>query len=311
MRASRCLLASVSKRLIEYMPSATYRIAKRALSKLGLWEPISLAWLHDVRRLASVSRGDKCVFQIVGVPRSGTTVLAAKLSNHPRMICLNEPFLVWRETGEITITQTQRRWGFAEKVSMVPHKLIEELCLNSALSHVGFKETFRTPRLNSHFPNDSFLKGIVHAKAVEKTVAIVRNPKDVWNSHRKKQLKFRPDARLMLTDGFMHNWNEYVRWVIGEGLFWIKYEDLVAQPEESFARIAEYIGFDFLPEMLGASGRLMEVTAAKPHEQTFFHSSVGSHRRGLSGEDCAFIDERCHDQMAQCGYSTAVRVTGS
>src|SRR6266851_2294276 len=124
MRASRYLLDSVSKRRIEYMPSASYKIAKRVLSKLGLWESLSLAWLHDVRRLASVSRGDKCIFQILGVPRSGTTVLAAKLSNHPRMICLNEPFLVWRETGEITITQTQRRCGFAEKVSMAPHKLI-------------------------------------------------------------------------------------------------------------------------------------------------------------------------------------------
>ena len=285
------------------MAGLAFRIFHSTLSKLGFWDSFAQTYLRDGRRLRSIPRNGKCLFQVVGVPRSGTTVMAAKLSNHPRIICLNEPYLIWQRKGEMAMTPAQQARGLPARVrGKTPQGLLRELCENPELQFIGFKETFRIRQPHGHYPNDQFLQAIDRAKAVDKTIAIVRNPKDVWNSHRKKQLKSKPGASVQLTTAFTDNWNAYARWVRDGRLFVLKYEDMVADPHREFIRMTDYLGAAFLPEMLDGMAAESAGDAPKPHERALFTTSVGGNLHDLREEEHRLISGQCGEGMAHFGY---------
>lgn len=86
--------------------SLPYRAIRRLLGEVSLtkiWEYLSAYYLWHAFPLNGKSLR---LFQIVGVPRSGTTLLCGLLASHSRVICLSEPLLKNREArGDIKALQ--------------------------------------------------------------------------------------------------------------------------------------------------------------------------------------------------------------
>lgn len=288
------------------MPNTAYRITRRFLDRVNLWGPFSAKVCKNSSALKAIPRQGKRIFQVIGLDRSGTTLLASKLSNHPKVICLIEPYFRWQHSGEILLDREVRPEWPENASGKLPHRLIAELCGMPQFELIGFKETFRGERWG-HFSSEEFLMENVTGGCVDRTIAIVRNPKDNWSSHKKRQLKRTPPRPMEVNRKFTDRWNDFAGFIHKHAVFCVRYEDIVAQPEEEFRRIASYLDFDFCSEMLAPKAGQEDIEGLARARGVIVDTSVDRNSRDLAEEEVGFIERECGPLMAAFGYLPAIK----
>ena len=278
---------------------------------LGLskaWSELIGSYAMSSNALKAIPRHGKTIYQVVGLPRSGTTVLAASLENRRDTICLIEPYLSWLTRGYFEFTG---RKNPAERMRMVynkpPHQFIKAICEQNELSFAGFKETFRD-RSHPTFPTESFIMRNVQEKCVDATIAIVRDPRDVWVS---VITRFEETRDTPLTDEFTDCWNKFCQWALDEPVLLVRYEDLVTEPELTFQSICCYLGTTFSPSMLEWSEKKGFGDRRAQSGGRIFISSVGRYKEGLNLQAQRFIEVRCETLMARLGYEVPLPIQPS
>lgn len=191
--------------------------------------------------LGKIKKDTKCIFQVIGVPRSGTTILTVGLDSMQNIVCLSEPHLLWLKEGYFYYNPKKysgnQNWV---KVTIPPHKLIGQVIDNNKINFVGFKETFRE---KAHpYPSENFIKSNVRKRNVDFTVCIIRDPRDIWISTNTRYGFINP---MPITSNFVNRWNIFCRMILIDSLFFVKYEDLVRDTEKTFRLITQYLGCDF------------------------------------------------------------------
>jgi len=85
----------------------------------------------------------------------------------------------------------------------------------------------------------------------------------------------------------------------------LRYEDLVARPEETMRRVCAFLGEEFVPAMLRMDGvrRYDAVRAASPDGSPISTAYVGRFRSSLSPADVAFIQSLAGERMRALGYA--------
>ena len=178
------------------------------------------------------------VVQVVGIPRSGTTLVGALLGAHRRTLSLIEPFLSYVKNGSFAWTDAS---GAGRVCFRPPLRFI-----NRVTSGVGgkdllaFKETWRNER-QDYFPNSDFIRR--NAEGGVRTIAVLRDPRAIWRSFVR-----RPGTEYEGApgDAFVSNWNSYCEWMVEQKLFCVRYEDLMLQPDAETGRLFSYLGLPSL-----------------------------------------------------------------
>ncbi|MDQ3553789.1 MAG: sulfotransferase [Chloroflexota bacterium] len=277
--------------------------------------------------------GEPPIF-IVGLPRSGTTLLASMLAIHPAIDCGPETFFFARLPPDPSRLLDPAGW---------PERALDYVCglrLRDAPVHESFGRTRQDVRafLSARPPSlATMLESLTAARAqaqgkrrwAEKTprhlgrlalirrtypaaavIRVVRDPRDAAMSM--TRLPFASDS--LLANLYLCARAEAAATPALERdprLLTVRYEDLVTGPERELLRVVRFVGESFDPRMLDPQRAPPELAAA--HEwwkgkesQPLDLSRVAAWRREMSEQDQRIAAVVCHEMIRRHGYEGAV-----
>ena len=284
-------------------------------------------------------------FFIVGVPRSGTTVLRLALNSHRELCVPSEtwffPKLSRRAAvyGDFSTTDQQTQFArdvarFRVEVDQVFASVfrIAEAEIVDVLRRAGarsFAEAFWA--LMAHFAGregkrlwgektafyTSILPTLAQCFPESRFILLLRDPRDVVRSlHNtpwgKEIYPSLADAALRWRAG-MREVEAGTRGLRPERLLPVRYEDLAREPEGCLKRICEFLQVEFDPAMLSfheKTNRYVTKTSQTWHPNTFkpiSAASVGRWREAYSEEEIGLIEMVCGSRMTRWGYERAGR----
>jgi len=262
---------------------------------------------------------------IVGAPRSGTTLLVQMLSRHPRIAISGETHFLEvayqerrrRVFGDLSRQANRERlaqaylatWRAKQQLQMDFAKLADKLVREGdswpsmfAAIMRGYAESQGKPRWGEKTPQhavftETFFEWFPDAAVVH----LLRDPRDVVASllHRPAASKSAvANARAWL------RLNQAARGSSGRaGYLEVRYEALVAQPEEELRRICQFLGEEYAPSMLAAEQQRVEHSGGMDRFRTPLTSSrQGLWQKELSPAQAAQIEWVLGDQMEAFGY---------
>lgn len=275
----------------------------RGFLQVGLssaWERLLSRCVMSSSALRQIPRRGTQVIQVVGTPRSGSTLLATMLNAHSQVACLLEPYLAWLKHGKYEYDWKEIGGSDAERFSrQQPHRLFSFLCSHTELNVVGFKETFRTP-YHPTFPSQSFLEKNHATGAVNETVAIVRDPRDTWSSVVRRHPNFRGDTTTMAE--LVYAWNELCDWIRREDITVVRYENLVSKPKE-IDSVLESIGLSEERKVHRPEGMSGYGDSRAREGGDIDDTSVRKYKNTLSSSVTRFIEAWCSENMKNFNYN--------
>jgi hypothetical protein len=236
------------------------------------------------------SRPEKVV-QVVGIPRSGTTLVGALVGAHPGALSLLEPFLSYLKNGSFKWTDPER----GGRISFVPPVRFINRFTEGGRGLLVFKETWRNER-QSYFPNSAFIRQ--NTESSIRTVGVLRDPRAIWRSFMRREGN---EYEGPPGEAFIHNWNSYCKWVVGHDLFCIRYEDLMKGPDTEAERLFSYLGLPPLQAPIRLVHAIGHGDARAQSSETFEPRYVDA-EEGLAPSISARIVRGCGEWMRRLGY---------
>ena len=265
---------------------------------------------------------------IVGVPRSGTTLLRVLLDSHSRILALPEtPWVSGAYGGPLSLRQllldlAEGLYGAARNITGIERQhilaagaqFLEQL-LEPALAARGKSMlAFKTP---SDIPHLEFLVDLLPDAYY---IHITRDGRDVAMSQLSKKgsffLELRGYRRLSYANVFHRwvAWENKARAVLYRGnlkVLHMRYEDLVIDPGREMERVMAFVGLPFEPAMLDY--------AAKSHDfpkweagstdvvrrGTLSSSSVGKWRKSKKSIEVLHTLARHDKFLVSLGYPSS------
>lgn len=299
-------------------------------------------------------------FFIVGHGRSGTTLVRAKLAGHSRLTVPPETHYMARIAREDPASEAPadfdtfwaRLTGWRRFLDL---KIDPERVL--ALADAGGRRTYRTifaamlraygdaagkPRVGEKTPgNYRHLDRLFAWVPQAKIVAMRRDPRAVVASQIRspwvsEQMEAQGGSwlrrrRLFHVVEQAHLWEEaYQRYLAraetDPRMLIVAYEDLVARPEAEMARLCDFLGERFEPEMLDEREDI-PAAPVSGHSSTHSRTWAAEHRKRaasgidtqslekwreqLSAAEIALVEEICAGGMARFGYARSVHRPGA
>jgi hypothetical protein len=300
--------------------------------------PTSMLSLPDGQ--ADISRGcrnhDRPIF-VAGCDRSGTTLLRAMLTAHPHIAIPYEGAQFKHVLPRDVSRRWRRVWTRADAEDVVESFLAQpkvqfwNLTQDAVLRELGDGDSLRfadilaaafrayarregKPRWGDKTTKNTFdLERIARAFPDAQFVHIVRDGRDVYLS----QLQVPWKSRGL--DDAARWWSRWV-WAAGvpgerlgvERYYVLRYEDLLASPDEELQKLCAFLGEPFAPEMLAYH----QQEGLVPEDQrTGVHRLVSSPpdqsrafrwRRELSPSEQRAFESIAGDTLAKYGYSVGL-----
>lgn len=269
---------------------------------------------------------------IVGVPRSGTTLLAAMLNAHPRIAISPETFfLEWalrlphadlsRDADFGDFWRDYTRSGPFAHLRLDGEELRQRFrrCDSHTFADLlavileGYAESRGKPRCGEKTPRhylyvDTILEWFPGARVV----FVVRDPRAVAAS-----LLLVPWAS---DDAEEHGWRWkrsmelLARFEADPRVIATRYEDLVSHPTAELLRLCSHIDEPFEDGMLEFAAEAAALVAGESHKQNVLRpldvDSLHKWERQLSARQTAAIEHIAADGMAARGYAPSARGLG-
>jgi hypothetical protein len=278
------------------------KIASAAPFLREAWARIAKRYVWNARRINDMDLYGKRIFVIVGLARSGTTMLSAMVKSLPGVTCVSEPHRSWYLSGEISYDS--KKWR------SLPSAFIENLCRSHSATHIGFKETFFSKVHDTDHANADFFDRLSRNLPV---IGLVRDPRDIYAS-----IENYGDGSLAsrsnVPDAFIHTWNTFTEWTNERADLTLRYEDVVNDPSMHLLDI-----FDVLVSKKGHS--IPTYQNASPDEGDFSlgpisgigdpsalgggkisTNSIGKYRYRLDSHKIAKIERLCARHMSLLRY---------
>jgi hypothetical protein len=266
---------------------------------------------------------------IAGLDRSGKTLMRLALSTHPRLAMSRRTYM-W--------TRFYNRYGD------LSHFANFERCLSALLSHKPIRllepDAERVRRefrwgeptyarlfalFHTHFAErmgkarwgeqeglvEQFADPILTAYPWAKIIHMIRDPR---NRYEEILLSSPPRLRLgkvgAMTSGWLYSADLAKR---NQDLYpgrysVVAYEALVSRPEETLRKVCDFIGEEFVPQMLTLEGAMRfgdadgtGVTLASDWESGIVDFDLAA-QPALSRPEVAFMQDRAQDTMRRFGY---------
>ena len=274
---------------------------------------------------------------IVGANRSGTTLLRLMLNAHPRIAIPEEMVYVNARIGGVRLARWRKPgWG-REAYGAFVGRFIEETCRHLA----GVDREALRQRLLAEGPTslrrpyalalEAFASAHGKARWGEKTpgnlfyadvladmfpgarfVHVVRDPRAAVASMRRAPF-FTDDVAFCAM-----NWRKHLTRgratlkgaVAEDARLVVRYEDLVADPEQVLRSLCAFLGERYDPAMLAFhadSARFMKPEAASGFNAAATRpvsaAAVGKWRRQLARREVSLVEAVCGREMERLGYS--------
>lgn len=239
------------------------------------------------------------LFQIVGVPRSGTTLLASIIENQDNCICFSEPFWEFTYLNSVSVPISLSQAINIKNIEKFSNHPAIVFCKISMLladtnTKIGYKETFRAIQN----PNSSFIESML--SLVDTTISIVRDPRDIWVS---TNTRF-PGRTSIITDQFTSNWNYFIDFIISKNIPYIKYEDLVSSNANCLKKIGNVLNLSSLSvskfnefSAINGFGDKNGLSGGK-----IFDTNVSRWKQEIDRHSLEYILSRCARGMKLFGY---------
>ena len=266
--------------------------ASRGVSfRVGLRGPWQRVANHEVwsrKPPSEIDRSGKRLFQLAGVPRSGTTLLSGLVDQQPDALCLSEPFRSWVMRGG-----SRYPGGVWTRH---PSRLIEELCRVRSEQCIGFKETFFTSDHRHGLPNERFFRRNAAAGIV--TIAIVRDPRDVYAS-----VEASVGSRTDVPERFTRTWVAFAEWARDAAACLVTYEELATSPGPALERVCEALGIECHAPEATVAARFGEGDSRALRGGSVSTGSIGRFVDRLDVAKIAQIERACGEVMETFGYA--------
>lgn len=232
-------------------------------------------------------------FFIVGVGRSGTTLLMGLLNAHNQVTMLPELQFVWR-----ILIKNASRIGSAEKMVRILHEDVMFPLLGKSVREVMapfiesphpqpysalavYQHILQTHKFEQQKPiiGDKSPKVIEHLPVIKslfpntRIIHIVRDPRDVFLSRTKADWsKDRLDILQVLACKTQYSLGRYY----GEKLFKqqyieIRYEDLLSKPTDTLQKICKFLSIAYDDKMINFHSGMSQII---PENQMQWHKNV-------------------------------------
>lgn len=286
------------------------------------------------------SRIEAPPFFIVGVQRSGTTLLRLMLDSHPAVAIPLDTTGLWSRYGE----RLAEYGGLRDDDGI--RRLIRDLLGEERIRlwEVSLDATALETSLETRdYPGviAAFYRAYAAAKGKR-----LWGDKDPGNMRRLHEIhRWFPGARIVhiIRDGrdaclsqrkqafgnqdvipCAADWREQVWWVrcIGEILgperyHEVRYEDLVAQPEARLRALCDFLALEYAPAMLEYHRRTADaIPDSKRHiwpmiDRPPVATNTGLWRKELSPALRVCFEKRAGDVLRACGYETLPKASGA
>ena len=207
---------------------------------------------------------DNAIF-ILGMPRSGTTLVEQIISSHPKVQGLEEIDYLSKSLNEC-----------------IPHKSLEEFynkiinnsdifkCIESKyFEKINNKKNslylLHTDKMPVNYKLIGFIK---HAMPYAKIIHCVRDPKDIFvsifkNYFGKLQMSYAYNSEKLLHTlnlyiDYMHFWKK----IYGDWIYDLKYENLVSNTDSEIKKLLTFCDLSFSPECLNFENNQKSVSTA-------------------------------------------------
>ena len=273
-------------------------------------------------------------FFCLGYQKTGTTILARMLDQHPEIACLWESYAL-RPTSKNSIfnpnSANVAKNGFdAEQVSrwaralapyrpqtlkaraysrltgrqLVPVRRMRRI-LTEALTDFG-------RRCNSRVVGDKWPGYCTHVDTIQRIfpqaryIYNVRDPRGVWNSGQRFKGRARGEEVL---DGMLEYDARVSEYLGRENFITVRYEDCICRVEETFRRLYEFLGCEFSPSYLGydpSKDRYPDRWGWVPEAgEPLDAEHAVKWKRQLTAEEIAHVNAKAAGFMATYGYGDA------
>lgn len=269
---------------------------------------------------------------IVGCMRSGTTMLRAMLDSHPEMAIPQESYFV--------VSMGRHRRKYERSGGFDTEPFATDLVGHAWFQRWGLSESETREALSATRPRDypDAVRSVyqLYADRQGKTRYGDKTPAYVLNLRLIGQLF--PEARFVhvIRDGrdvalallevafgprtideAALTWRRMVKRgrrmgrVLGARYCEVRYEDLVAQPEQSLVRICDFLDLDFQGSMLRYFERAEELLATFPRPEPHRNLTIPPTRglrdwkRQMGKDDLILFEELAGDTLTELGYERA------
>ena len=261
-------------------------------------------------------------FFLMGCPRSGTTLAAQLLDNHPRMAVFVESmyYPLFRADrhryGDLRRTANRRRLidNFRRMIDLHGLSRIETPStaeIESALDQPTFEAVLSAflklyalrlgkVRCGEKTARHHEYLGEMHQALPESPmVFVMRDPRDTVLS-----IRTMFDAPVdTAVEMWCHGYRSYRRAAATVHL--VRYEDLVGAPQPTLARLCAFLGDTYEPDMLefyrNVPSRLRDASHHRKLLTPINPASVGSFR-AMSEAEIRRVEAACRDEMEAMGY---------
>ena len=180
---------------------------------------------------------DKNKILVVGIPRSGTTILTNFINSFDNCFCFIEPHWEYRMYKNTRFFKDEKLKG----LFFLKYEKNEKMPLDNAINKIlkkfdvaGFKETFRSAVYEQYdlkVVNDDLLKSYQHSGY--KLIPIVRNPLSIWNSFQRNN----PPSDSWAADLglFIENYCNFFDFI--KPMNCIIYEKFIHYPQREFQKM--------------------------------------------------------------------------
>ncbi len=268
---------------------------------------------------------------VVGVPRSGTTLLSAMLAAHPRLVCGPETHF-FDQLVHVDARGICRRAGWPKDaidyIYSIKH-VGESIPANYGLTREELTEALarRKPSIPAILSGmmELYMDRVGKRRWIEKTpdhlpyvarirryypdspiVRIVRDPRDVAASL--LAVWWGPGSLLKAIDVWRTFDDRSARFFeVDSRCHTLRYEDLVLEPEPTLRELCRFLDESFDPDMLDTSRSARLVNAANEPWKTKVAekpdaSRVEAWRQKLSGEELRLVEAYLGDRLRSYDY---------
>ena len=264
---------------------------------------------------------------IAGLERSGTSLMYALLASHPR-IAMTRRTNMWtyfyNRYGDLSqpaqfdrCLRTMMRYKRLVKLQPDPPRIRREFAQGEptyarlfALIEQHHAERLGKPRWGDKSLNtERYAKPIFAAHPDAKMLHMVRDPRDRYASviarWKSRRGGIGAGTGMWLSSVHRARQNETL---FPQNYMIVRYESLVASPEQTLRQICDFLGESFCPEMLTMQGAesFREAGSNSSYGQrkpgVISTDSTGRYRQVLSQRQIAFVQAMAHREMVELNY---------
>lgn len=279
--------------------SAVKRYNRRMSSKLPSINTKGI--FKDVSLMIKRNRSEACHFFVMGPPRSGTTLARGMIAAHSNVASLDrETFFFLRRRVSLFSSPGIENFSNILKSSSTKVEIFDRIALQ-------IKERNGVNFFLEKTPEHALiLDELIYLYPNSKFVLLIRDGRDGYASSFSNSV-----VRSQLGDNYPYVWRDIARKFLAHenamNIIKLRYEDLVAFPEDTLKSVMNFLDLPFEPQQLDphyvSKTSMSRESGHEMLSKSVSAKSVGSYHDRLTLEQIQYFENIAGKELRLLGYS--------